>query len=112
MFQIRMIANNQRYFNIPLSCRITRQHVKQAMRHLRYKNSHTRLVIREIQPETHAVFLCIQRIDIFINLLFRNEEVLQFPLDPHKENILDMIYILIEIYNIPFIYGYEVRHIS
>ena len=45
MLQVGMITYYKRYFYIPLPCRIARQQIKEAMRHFRHKDSHTRFGI-------------------------------------------------------------------
>ena len=95
---------------IVLSGCIASQHIKKTMRQLRNENCHTRFYIRKIKAEIHFVLLAVKCSEIIFNLFLGNQQVFQFPFNTHEEDVLYMIYILIQIDNISFVYRNKVCH--
>ena len=110
VLQIRMITYNKRYLYIPLSCRIPGQHIEKTVRQLGYENSHTWFYIREIKTKIHFIFLPVECSEIIFNFFLWNQKIFQFPFNTHEEDVLYMIYILIQIDNISFVYRNKVCH--
>ena len=67
------------------------------MAHFRDEDSHAGLHVVEIEVEGDAIALRVERGDIFVNLVARNEEVVKFPFDAHEEHRVNRIHILVEI---------------
>ena len=110
MLQIRMVTYNKRYFYIPFSGCISCQYIEKTMWQLGNENSHTWFYIREIKAKIHFIFLPVESSEIIFNFLLRNQKVFQFPFNTHKEYVLYMVYILIQIDNISFVYRNKVCH--
>ena len=86
------------------------QQVVQAVAHLTHENRHPRAFVAIKQAEFHVEALREERVDIQVDLLPRNQKTLQLPLDPHEKHIVHLIYILIQVDNVPFILSNECCH--
>ena len=92
-----MIGYDTRNLHIELSRLPACQQVVQTMTHLRYEDCHARLLVVEVQTESHLVALCIERFEVFLDLLTRYEELVEFPFNAHEEHSILTVNILVEI---------------
>ena len=80
------------------------------MGHLGHKDSHTRFHVREVEAEVHLILLRIERGKVVVNLLLRHQEVGQFPFYTHKEDVLHMVHILVQVDDITFVHRDKICH--
>ena len=102
-----MIADDTRNIDIPLSRLPSCEEIIETMAHLTDEDSHTRTYIAEIEMESHLIALSVESVQIVLNLISRNQEVLQFPFYSHKEHAILTVNILIEIDDVSIIVGDE-----
>ena len=103
--QILVIADDARYLDVKFSGVVSCQQVVEAVAHLADEDSHAWLHVVEVEAACHLVFLCIERVDIFLYLVSWNEEVVEFPFYAHEEHAVLMIYILVKINDVSLIVG-------
>ena len=101
--QIFVIAHDKWYIYIIFSCLPSCEQVVEAVAHFADEDSHTRFAIGEIEIANHLITLCIERIDIFKNLVARNEKLFQIPFNAHEEHAILSVNILIEIENVAMV---------
>jgi hypothetical protein len=58
------------------------------------------------------MFLRIKRLKILLNLLRGNEKLVEAPLHPHKEDLLGVIDILVEIYDVAVVVRNEIGQLG
>jgi hypothetical protein len=99
-----MVADDQRDFHVDLVRLPPGQDVIEAMGQLGDEEGHTRHFVGKIELPFHIVLLGNQHIEKFANLIVRNDEIIQFPLDPHEEHVAGEIDMLIEIGDIAVVF--------
>jgi len=107
--QVLMVADDAGNVDIPFPRLVPGQEIVKAMAHLAHENGHARTLITEIKVASHLVSLCVKRVDVFIDLVARDEEILQFPFDPHEKHPVFPIYVLVQINDISLVVRNKLR---
>ena len=111
VLQVGVVADDERNLHVPFAGCVACQQVEQAVRHFGDEDGHPRFLVREVEAEAHVVLLCIECGEVVVNLLLWNQEILQFPLDAHEEDVLHMVYVLVQVDNVPLVHRNKVRHL-
>ena len=82
------------------------------MRHFGNKDCHPRLSVGEVNLELHLMFLRVEGLEIFFDFLRRDEKLVEAPLHPHKEDLLGVIDILVEIYDVAVVVRNEIGQLG
>ena len=77
---------------------------------LTYEQGHPGFAVSEFQSPLHLMCCTYQGREILVDFLPWNQEVRHVPLHSHKEMLQVMIYVLIQVEDIPPILVDELRH--
>ena len=103
--QVLVVRHDAGYLTLIFTGLPACQQVVQAVAHLRHEDGHARTLVAVVERELHLVALGIQRADVFVYLVARYQETVQFPLYAHEENAVLAVNVLVEIDNISLIVG-------
>ena len=81
------------------------------MAHFRHEDRHPRALVAVIQAELHLVALCIERRDVVVKLVARNEESFELPFYSHEKHALHLVHILVEIDDVSLIIRNKFRNL-
>ena len=95
---------------VELSSLPSRQHVVEAMAHLADEDSHAWTFVAVVETELHLVALRIERVDVVVELVARNQEPFQFPFYAHEEHPFYLIDVLVQIDDVALVVSDELRH--
>ena len=98
------------FFSSELSRLPTSQQIVQAMTHLRHEDGHPRTLVAVVEREFHLIALGVERSDVVVKLVARDEEALQFPFDAHEEHAFHLVHILIQVDDVSFVIRDKFRH--
>ena len=109
--QILVVADDAGDINLKFACLPAGQQVVETVAHLGNEDSHTGTLVAIVERELHLIALGIERGDIVVDLVARNEEAVQLPLNAHEEHAFNLIYVLIEVHNVTLVVCDEFRYL-
>jgi hypothetical protein len=109
--QVLMVADDAGDFHLPFTGLVPCQEVIQAMAHLAHENRHPGLFITEIDPGMHIITYAQFLFNRIVDAFPRDGESVQVPFDAHEKTLIDPVNVLVEIYDITVVMGYESRDI-
>ena len=110
--EVLMVAYYAWDLHLPLTRSVARKNVEEAMVLLAHEKSHPRLHVAEVDSEFHIELLREDGTEIFLYLIARNGEALELPLQPHEQDVVDPVHVLVCIYDVSVVDGDEVRDLS
>ena len=81
------------------------------MAHLADEDCHAWALVAVVEAELHLVALRIERVDVVVELVARNQEPFQFPFYAHEEHPFYLIDVLVQIDDVAFVVGDKLRHL-
>jgi hypothetical protein len=80
------------------------------MTHLGYEDRHAWTLIAVVETKLHLIALGVERRNVFVDFVAGNEKSLQLPLYAHEEHAVELVYILVKVYDVAFVVGYKFRY--
>ena len=108
--QILVVADDTGDVAVELTRLPACQQVVEAVTHFRDEYCHTGALVAVIEREFHLVALGIERGDIVIEFVARNQKAFEFPFYAHKEHAVYLVDILVEVDDVAFVVGDKLGH--
>ena len=110
--QVFVVGDDAGDVHVPFARTVAGEQVVETVAHLAHEDGHARLLVAEIDVGGHLVALLEELVDDFLDMVARNEEALQLPLDAHEQMPLDRVHVLVEIDDVSVVARDESRHVG